>query len=135
MAFDVFSHQCLQDLKRSSLKGPYGCPHASTLPVRGAGAFISVHLPVPAVSHESHTVHRPPAAHLPIPALSRELHPACTPQLPRSSNSVYLHDLLPISRFPGLLSRSLSDLSLVTDFCILSPSCVTKPSSLAVYKV
>lgn len=40
----------------------------------------------------------------------------------------------PIPRLPGLLSHSLSDLNLVTDFCILSSSCVTNPSSLAAYK-
>lgn len=48
-------------------------------------------------------------------------------------HSFYLRDSLPDTPIP---SHSLSDLNLVTDFCILSSSCVTKPSSLAAaYKV
>lgn len=80
-------------------------PHTSTLPVRGAGALISGPSPRSrCLSWVSHCLRAPASIYV-------------------------IHSLTP--RFPGLLSHSLSDLNLVTDFCILSSSCVTKPCSLA----
>lgn len=114
MVFDVLLQWGLQDL-RSSLKGLYGWP---------TPACLGCEVP----EHSS-------AICLFISSVYSEPCSICVPQLPWSLNSVYLSDLLPVPQFPGLLSCSLAGwIWQQASGFYMSSSCVTKLSSLAVYK-